>query len=245
VLWLACFAFAQQIYLDFSAYADIAIGSARLFGIELSENFKSPYAAANILNFWQRFHITLSSCLRDYVFIPLGGTSRNNLRASLVLAFTMVLVGLWHGVEGHYILFGVYIAFWMVLYRIFRISCNKFRRIKTLRRLKSWHLFGVFLTFFVWMTGAPFFRGQNIESALTMYQTMFFKFDHLSIIFEGQYLYFLGLCLFTHSVHLYRNGQPKTGNYSPVFGGLRLALYCMVIIFFAVDTTSEFIYFQF
>jgi len=106
VLWGAV-CFGIQIYCDFSGYTDIAIGSARLFGIEIPENFDSPYIAKNFREFWRRWHISLSTWLRDYLYISLGGSRNGVLRMYIALMATMVLGGLWHGANWNFLLWGI------------------------------------------------------------------------------------------------------------------------------------------
>ena len=105
-LLLATHAFAFQIYCDFSAYSDIAIGSARLFNVDLMTNFRSPYLATNMQEFWHRWHISLSTWLRDYLYIPLGGSRRGETRTYINLMITMLLGGLWHGASWNFVIWG-------------------------------------------------------------------------------------------------------------------------------------------
>lgn len=104
--WCAAFLYALQLYFDFSGYSDMAIGSARLFGIRLPENFCSPYKAVSIVDFWRRWHITLSRFLRDYLYIRLGGSRHGAVRRSINLFVTMLLGGFWHGAGFAFILWG-------------------------------------------------------------------------------------------------------------------------------------------
>lgn len=104
--WVAIFAFSLQIYFDFSGYSDMAIGSARLFGIKLPENFCSPYKAASIIDFWRRWHITLSRFLRDYLYISLGGNRDGRGKRYRNLLVTMLLGGLWHGAAWTFVVWG-------------------------------------------------------------------------------------------------------------------------------------------
>jgi len=106
--WLLLIAMALRILLDFSGYSDIAIGSARLLGVRLPENFNWPYAARNLQDFWQRWHISLTSWIRDYVYIPLGGNRHGPLRRVGNGLFAFALCGLWHGPAWHFIVWGVY-----------------------------------------------------------------------------------------------------------------------------------------
>ena len=104
--WTAVMAYALQIYFDFSAYSDMALGLARMFGIVLPFNFASPYKATSIIEFWRRWHITLSRFLRDYLYIPLGGNRRGRMRQRVNLFLTMLLGGIWHGAGWTFVLWG-------------------------------------------------------------------------------------------------------------------------------------------
>jgi D-alanyl-lipoteichoic acid acyltransferase DltB (MBOAT superfamily) len=104
--WLATLAYTLQIYFDFSGYSDMAVGLALLFGIRLPVNFRSPYKAASIIDFWRRWHITLSRFLRDYLYIPLGGNRLGEQRRYLNLLVTMLLGGLWHGAGWNFLIWG-------------------------------------------------------------------------------------------------------------------------------------------
>ncbi|MCK5850417.1 MAG: MBOAT family protein, partial [Kiritimatiellae bacterium] len=105
-LLLATFAFAWQIYFDFSGYSDMARGVARMFGFKIMLNFNNPYLATGLSDFWQRWHISLSAWFRDYVYIPLGGNRKGNARTYFNLFLTMVVSGLWHGAAWTFIIWG-------------------------------------------------------------------------------------------------------------------------------------------
>jgi len=115
--WAGVLAFSMQIYFDFSGYTDIARGCARLLGFRFPPNFERPYLAANIAEFWRRWHISLSSWLRDYLYIPLGGNRHGRLRTSLNLLITMGLGGLWHGASWNFALWGLYHGALLVAHR--------------------------------------------------------------------------------------------------------------------------------
>src|SRR6267142_4779788 len=104
--WLSTLAYTLQIYFDFSGYSDMAVGLALMFGIRLPVNFRSPYKAASIIEFWRRWHITLSRFLRDYLYIPLGGNRSGEQRRYVNLAVTMLLGGLWHGAAWNFVIWG-------------------------------------------------------------------------------------------------------------------------------------------
>lgn len=106
--WLGVVAYALQIYFDFSGYSDMAIGLGRMFGFEFQRNFNAPYRADSITDFWRRWHISLSTFLRDYLYVPLGGNRRGSLRTYINLAIVMLLGGLWHGANWTFIVWGAY-----------------------------------------------------------------------------------------------------------------------------------------
>ena len=114
---LATYAFAFQIYFDFSGYTDIAIGLGRLFGFRIPENFDRPYRAWSPQEFWRRWHITLSTWLRDYLYVPLGGSRRGATRNQANLLITMLLGGLWHGAAWTFVLWGAYHGLWLAAHR--------------------------------------------------------------------------------------------------------------------------------
>jgi alginate O-acetyltransferase complex protein AlgI len=115
----AVLAYAGQIYCDFSGYSDLAIGCAKWFGFELPQNFNFPYLASSIADFWRRWHISLSTWMRDYLFIPLGGSRRGSVRTYVNLVVTLTLCGLWHGASWNYVLWGFYNGVLLALYRCY------------------------------------------------------------------------------------------------------------------------------
>lgn len=118
MMWLAVFAFAIQIYFDFSGYSDMAIGLGKMFGFRFLENFEHPYASKSITEFWRRWHISLSTFFRDYVYIPLGGSRVSTLRWLFNIMFVWFLTGLWHGPFWNYILWGIYYGILLVLEKL-------------------------------------------------------------------------------------------------------------------------------
>ncbi|HEX7705154.1 MAG TPA: MBOAT family O-acyltransferase [Thermoanaerobaculia bacterium] len=120
VIWVATIAFAVQIYCDFSGYSDVARGLASIFGLEVPLNFDRPYLARNPSDFWRRWHISLSSWLRDYLFIPLGGSRDSEWKTSRNLMITMLLGGLWHGASWNFVLWGAMHGVLLVVHRPFR-----------------------------------------------------------------------------------------------------------------------------
>jgi D-alanyl-lipoteichoic acid acyltransferase DltB (MBOAT superfamily) len=165
-LTLATLLFAYQIYCDFSGYSDIAIGSARVLGFRLMENFDRPYAATSIGEFWRRWHISLSTWVRDYVYIPLGGSKVPPLRQTTNLLITFAASGLWHGANWTYVIWGLLNGCYLVIDRFTQTARDcafQFIHIadnSTLRRISQW--LGTFaLTCLAWV----FFRAKTLDDA--------------------------------------------------------------------------------
>jgi alginate O-acetyltransferase complex protein AlgI len=119
-LWLGVYGYAMQIYFDFSGYSDIAIGSATLLGYPVPENFNYPYLQPNIARFWRSWHMSLTSWITDYVYIPLGGNRRGELRAAWNRFLSMTICGLWHGAAFHFMVWGMYHGIMLNLYRLWQ-----------------------------------------------------------------------------------------------------------------------------
>jgi alginate O-acetyltransferase complex protein AlgI len=170
--WIGALAYSFQLYFDFSGYSDMAIGIARMFGIKLPLNFDSPYKAVNIINFWRRWHITLSNFLRDYLYIPLGGNRQGEFRRHLNLMITMLLGGLWHGA-------GWTFVFWGGLHGIYLCINHQWRAFRKLlghdlRKSNWWsRSLGCIITFVAVVVAWVFFRAENIKVALAIIKPMF------------------------------------------------------------------------
>ncbi|MGB6518565.1 MAG: MBOAT family O-acyltransferase, partial [Candidatus Cybelea sp.] len=165
--WSALFAFALQIYFDFSGYSDIAIGCARLFGFVFPENFRMPYLATSVTDFWHRWHITLSTWLRDYLYIPLGG-SRHGLAATLRnLMLTMLLGGLWHGAQWTFVAWGAFHGVMLCIERVLGIGHER----SAVRGLVI--LARVVLTFVIVCLAWVLFRSPSFGSAAAVYRALF------------------------------------------------------------------------
>ena len=161
---LGTYAFALQIYCDFSGYTDIARGTARMLGFDICLNFRLPYLAANPNDFWQRWHISLSSWLRDYLYIPLGGNRRGRWMTLRNLMITMLLGGLWHGASWHFVAWGAYHGFLLIVYRL-RGSARRARELtfETCRGVGFW--LSVLLFFHLTCFGWLLFRVTDLAHA--------------------------------------------------------------------------------
>ncbi len=165
--WSALFAFAMQIYFDFSGYSDIAIGCARLFGFVFPENFSMPYLATSVTDFWHRWHITLSTWLRDYLYIPLGG-SRNGRTATLRnLMVTMLLGGLWHGAQWTFVAWGGLHGIMLCVERVTGVGHEKAPPRGVVAALR------IALTFVAVSLAWVLFRSPAFDTALAVYRQLF------------------------------------------------------------------------
>lgn len=160
--WSAVFLYMLQIYFDFSGYSDMAIGIGRLLGFHFQENFILPYTASNITDFWRKWHISLSSFLKDYLYIPLGGNRKGRIRTYINLVIVFFICGLWHGAEWSFVVWGLYHGFFLVIERILK---NKFG-------FKMTGMWGRAITFFIVMLGWVFFRANSIEDASRIFAIM-------------------------------------------------------------------------
>jgi alginate O-acetyltransferase complex protein AlgI len=165
--WAGALAYTLQLYFDFSGYSDMAIGISRLFNVKLPLNFNSPYKATNIIDFWRRWHMTLSAFLLKYVYIPLGGNRHGKARRYLNLLLTMLLGGLWHGAGWTFVLWGGLHGIYLIVNHGFRSVVGRF----------GWSVerFGVvgtiatgLLTFVAVTVGWVFFRAENFDTAQLM-----------------------------------------------------------------------------
>src|SRR5438876_8346608 len=164
--WQGAIAFKFQLYFDFSGYSEMALGAARLFGIQLPLNFNSPYRALNVVDFWRRWHMTLSRFLRDYIYIPLGGSRRGTARLYLNLLVTLALSGLWHGAAWHFVFWGAVQGSTMVANHAWR---------SVWRPINAWwsHAIARLVTFFVLTMVLVLHRAPTMDVALQIYRGMF------------------------------------------------------------------------
>ena len=163
--WSGVLAYAFQLYFDFSGYSDMAIGLSRLFGVRLPLNFDSPYKAADIAQFWRRWHMTLSRFLRDYLYIPLGGNRHGGARRYLNLMITMVLGGLWHGAGWNFLIWG---ALHGVFLGIHGAWGSLAARLRLPVQSAAWRIVATAITFVAVCTAWVFFRAPDLAGALAI-----------------------------------------------------------------------------
>ena len=240
-LWLGAIYFGFQIYCDFSGYSDIAIGTAKLFGFELMSNFKFPYFSRNIGEFWRRWHISLSTWFRDYLYIPLGGSKEGRLKSIRNIFVIFLISGFWHGANWTFI-------FWGLFHSILFIPSFLF---KTNRRYTS-SIIGestffpspkeflqVGATFFLVTIGWVFFRSENVNNSFKFLNQMFSDFTFKSQ-FDWLIIYILSFVIIEYLIRKSERLKEKYFNYDwIVFSILSLA----ILLF--LGGKEQFIYFQF
>lgn len=243
-LWLGVLAFAVQIYADFSGYSDIARGLCKLMGFDLMVNFKLPYFALNPSDFWSRWHISLSTWLRDYLYIPLGGNQHGVFRTYRNLMVTMLLGGLWHGAAWTFVIWGAFHATILVLYRIFDRNPEhadpwggQYSYARVIGKMA--------LMFFLTLLGWIIFRSESLHQlgyfivhsvATPADSSLGFAYD----------LLFFGLPLL--AVNLYQYIKSDLLALAKLRLPLRIPVYAFMVLWiliFGVRKSIEFIYFQF
>ena len=171
--WAAIAAFTAKVYFDFTGYSDIAIGVSGLLGFSILENFDMPYRTANIGEFWRRWHISLSSWIRDYVFIPLGGSRRPAPIVALNLIFAMGLCGLWHGANWTFVVWGLYNGALLAVHRLW--AQHVVPNVRFLARPSRLVYFGsVALNLAFIFAGWYLFNAKSLSGAFAAFQATFF-----------------------------------------------------------------------
>jgi len=253
VIWLGTALFAVQIYCDFSGYTDIARGVSRMFGVEIPLNFNFPYFSTSIIDFWRRWHISLSSWLRDYLYIPLGGSKCSTGRMYFNLMTTMVLGGLWHGAAWNFVIWGAYQGGLLCINRVLRAAIQKMPALDAALTSKPGTVFRWAATAYFWMLGWLIFRVSNFEH-LVYCMKKFVLFDanfSLSALGLGRgdpfvALLAAGLFAVLHAVGFF--GKRWSARLDALPGWALMVVYFLVgmVFFFGWPPANQaFIYFQF
>ena len=231
---LATYGYAVQIYCDFSGYSDIAIGTAALLGFKFRTNFDRPYSATTLQDFWRRWHISLSQWLRDYLYIPLGGSHTGRWKTYRNLFVTMLLGGLWHGAAWNFVAWGCLHGMWLSLERAVGGKSTK--------TSKSMLILGWLVTFHVVCAAWVFFRASDLTAAAQIFSTL-----SLLTAEVGQLTWFTLALVFVPLLLQFSNRDFNTMIQKFGFGS-SLALFAIGILFViwvAPSGTAPFIYFQF
>jgi alginate O-acetyltransferase complex protein AlgI len=246
VAWLGAIAYTLQIYFDFSAYSDMAIGLGMLFGFKTSENFNRPYSAISVTDFWRRWHITLSQWFRDYLYIPLGGNRRGILRTCFNMAVVCILCGFWHGANWTFLIWGIYHAVFLILERVTGVRSIPLEKYRAVRRV---------VTLFIVTVGWVIFRSEDISQAMGFLETMFTASDstlsyELSRTLNYRNILFLMTALTVFflpgdfsGIKLLTYKKDRTALTAGALMILLLLPYCVALI--AGGVSSPFIYYRF
>jgi alginate O-acetyltransferase complex protein AlgI len=241
--WLGIILFAIQIYFDFSGYSDMAIGLCRVMGFRILENFNMPYISQNFTEFWRRWHISLSTWIRDYLYIPLGGGRVPTWRVYLNLWFCFLLSGLWHGASWTFVLWGIYQGFFLAADRMFWADFQKRLPVS----------FNIAFTLFFILIGWVFFRSNNLEQIYFYFSALFNPtFNEGLTVYIGGHVFFFAaigiLFSFLPSSDLFKSLVEKFESLRrhkelSLAGALALCFLAMGKV--SMTTFNPFLYFRF
>jgi alginate O-acetyltransferase complex protein AlgI len=253
--WVAALAFALQIYFDFSGYTDMGRGSAILLGFQLPDNFNFPYLAASLTDFWKRWHISLSTWLRDYLYIPLGGGRGHWVRKSRNLMITMLLGGLWHGAAWHYVIWGGFHGLGLIINHSYDALVARIDSLKRFHASPPAKLFCAVMTFLFVLVGWVLFRAESLPQAGTFLQSLcglasLTHSSELPAVFWHSPLPVILAAYSTYALLSRYGGQlaALTKVSSQWLSPARIAVYVgtfIAVLGFAPSQSNPFIYFQF
>ena len=242
-IWCGVIAYSIQIYCDFSGYSDMALGVAKIMGFDLPRNFNMPYISLNITEFWRRWHISLSTWLRDYLYITLGGNRKGKIMQNVNLVTTMLLGGLWHGANWTFIVWGGLHGVGLIVQKTFN-KWHKSKRIHINHYVSgslSWLLTYIFVCV-CWV----FFRARTFTDAFIVISKMFIPSDGINWIFSPLFFLVLPIVIGATVIKCVSKKEGYlTFNLSQPLPAFGFVFAIMAIIFFAANNTSPFIYFQF
>ncbi|HMO18198.1 MAG TPA: MBOAT family O-acyltransferase [Oligoflexia bacterium] len=241
ISWFGVFSYALQIYFDFSAYSDMAIGIGLALGFRFPENFNNPYRATSITDFWRRWHMTLSRWFRDYLYIPLGGNRMGAVRTYLNLYTVFFLCGFWHGASYNFILWGLYHGTLLTIERIMSAVFN----------FETKGVFGSILTFVLVLVGWAIFRSDNLNVLSgflgNMFSTNIFPIFHpitrAHLTTDIILIYFIAIIMILFSGHSFLVNRVFSSNL--IKASLALVLLVLSLASIAGNEFHPFIYFRF
>lgn len=239
--WLGAICYTLQIYYDFSAYSDMAIGIGRMLGFHFNENFNFPYISQSIQEFWRRWHISLSSWFRDYVYIPLGGNRKGKIRTYINLAVVFLLTGFWHGAAWQFIIWGIYHGFFII---IERLGVKK-----VLDKIPAFfrHLYTMLIVIIGWV----FFRADNLTLAGRYLRNMFamnftdFKNHQVVTHFSSIFIICLVIAIIFSFTRLEILNKSKIWTSAPCVYVRYLTLWIFSVLYLVGLSYNPFIYFKF
>ena len=245
-LWLASVAYALQVYCDFSGYSDMALGMAHLLGYHLAPNFDMPFLSANVSELWRRWHMSLSSWIRDYLFIPLGGSRGTRLQTYRNILITFTLCGLWHGAGWNYVLWGFLNGVLLVIHAAFVSWCARRPRLEAVLG-NGWGIpLRVALTFAAFCTTLAIFRSQSLADAATAIRHMLIPTAGAGLTLQtsGLFLTFAAVAL-AHGLGRAKLPERLLAWTPAPVRGLAFGALLSLALILAPGASKAFIYFQF
>lgn len=244
--WMTSLSYTFQIYFDFSGYSDMAIGLCKIMGIRLPENFNNPYLSSSITEFWRRWHITLGSWMKNYLYIPLGGNKvDSNFKLYRNLFIVFLLSGLWHGASWNFIIWGAFHGLFLVLERLFLLKVYD----------KTGKIISTLITFLIVVVGWVYFRLENLEQANHVVKTMFsFNFTDGKFALHNDFYFSLSLAVFfsffafipfTKNIQAKVYGENHTTVSNVIMVSVSILLFYISLSYIAALDFNPFIYFRF
>lgn len=249
VVLLSLYAFAFQIFCDFAGYSNIARGIGRVMGFDIMVNFNLPYFATNPSDFWKRWHISLSSWLRDYLYIPLGGNKKGKLNTYRNLSLTMLLGGLWHGASWTFVLWGAYQGFLLIVHRLMAPFFALFPVSDSALLKRLWLVLRIVFFFQLVCIGWLIFRAQSITQIRDMLHDLFMNFRIEHGVGIGQYalrmIIFMSLLVLVQFYQYWKKDLMAVYKSNIVVRSLFYYICFILMVLYGVTGGKEFIYFQF
>jgi alginate O-acetyltransferase complex protein AlgI len=246
--WLALLAFTIQVYCDISGYSDMALGTAHLLGYKLAMNFNMPYVATSVADYWRRDHISLSTWLRDYLFIPLGGSRGTPWQTYRNFMITMTLGGLWHGASWNFVLWGALHGLFLSVNRAFRTFCDGRPRLAAPLETAPGTALRMALTFFCVYQGFVLFRAPTFATATSMLHRLWLPADGPGVVHPIGYGFFWCIVAGVFLCHVAAVGRwwdrVSLRLPAPVLGGAYVLALTLGMVLAPVNI-KPFIYFQF
>lgn len=247
LMWIAMIGYSFQIYFDFSGYSDMAVGLGKMVGFHFPENFNNPYTSKNISEFWRKWHITLGSWMKNYIYIPLGGNRGDSkYRSYINLSIVFFISGLWHGASWNFVLWGIFHGFFLIIDRLFLVSLLT----------KLGKPFSILFTFFIVTIAWVLFRMETLPEAMDVYKILFSFNEGVStfslsnsfitvFIIALLFSVFILLPFGKYIQHYFFSGQIRNGFSSLLLTSITLILLLVSIAFLSPGGINPFIYTRF
>ena len=243
------YSFAFQIFCDFAGYSNIARGLGKVMGFDIMINFNLPYFATNPREFWRRWHISLSTWLKDYLYISLGGNRKGGRKTYRNIAITMLLGGLWHGAAWTFVIWGAYHGTILVIHRIFSPLFKIVPSTKDAFTTKVWLFVKIIFFFHLICIGWLIFRSQSVIQAFQMLHGLFLNFDPTTVAGIGymvfRMMFFITLLLIVQMFQYWKDDLMVVYKSNPVVKAVFYFICFYLLILLGAGGGEKFIYFQF